>query len=114
MRRSSAAGRFPKSPALQRGPRRSMAPFGPCRERGLIDCAKAAPGARRQGLVGRMNYETKVVDLSGDADVTVIEHRTGSRRRAVVIGAIIALALLIGAALFYMGGGDEKPFQAGK
>lgn len=63
-----------------------------------------------------MNYETKVVDLSGDPDVTVthIGVQGAPRRRGVIIGAVIALALIVGAALFYMGRGDDKPFQAGK
>jgi len=61
-----------------------------------------------------MNYETKVVDLSGDPDVTVIETRTGPGRRTLVIGVVVVLALLIAATLFYMGRADDKPFQAGK
>ena len=61
-----------------------------------------------------MNYETKVVDLSGSPDVTVIEGETRSGRRRLIVGAVVVVALLIAAALFYFGGSEEEAFPAKK
>ena len=61
-----------------------------------------------------MNYETKVVDLSGDPDVTVVETGTRANRGRLIVGAVVVLALLIAAALFYFGRTNDKPFQASK
>lgn len=61
-----------------------------------------------------MNYETKVVDLSGAPDVSVIESGGRPDRRRLIVGAIIVLALALGAALFYYGGSEEEAFPAKK
>ncbi|MEO6152597.1 MAG: efflux RND transporter periplasmic adaptor subunit [Croceibacterium sp.] len=59
-----------------------------------------------------MNYETKVVDLSGSPEVTVIGIERRPDRRRLVAGAIIVLALLFGAAMFYLSGTKETAFPA--
>ena len=61
-----------------------------------------------------MNYETTVVALSGAPEVTVIDTDTGPDRKRLIIGALIVLALLIAAALFYFGGTEEKAFPPAK
>lgn len=63
----------------------------------------------------RMNYETKVADLSGAPNVlieTVEFDDGGSRRRRLLIVLAVVLALLIGGSMLFFGRGEEEPFKA--
>src|SRR6478735_3131209 len=60
-----------------------------------------------------MNYEAKVSDLSGVSSVLVddVESPGRSRRRWLVIAAVV-LALIVGGTLLFYSKGDESPFPA--
>ena len=60
-----------------------------------------------------MNYEAKVSDLSGVSSVLVddVEGTGRSRRRWLVIAAVL-IALIIGGTLMFYSQGEESPFPA--
>ena len=62
-----------------------------------------------------MNYEAKVSDLSGVSSVLVddVEGTGRSRRRWLVIAAVVVAALVIGGTLMFYSQGEESPFPAG-
>ena len=59
-----------------------------------------------------MNYETRVVDLSGTSDVLVerIDDGARTRRRWLLIAAAVLILLLIGGAMLLYSKGEESPF----
>ncbi len=60
-----------------------------------------------------MNYETKVADLSGTPEVLIDEvEPRGSRRTRILVAVGIVIALVIGGAAVFFGGGEEQPFPA--
>lgn len=61
-----------------------------------------------------MNYEAKVSDLSSVSSVLVddVDGAGRSRRRWIVIAAVVIAALVIGGIMLFYGKGEESPFPA--
>src|SRR5690349_12243163 len=70
---------------------------------------------RGYGAGARMNYEAKVRDLSGTSSVLVedVDGAGRPRRRGLVIGAVVLIALLIGGTMLFYSRSEESPFPAG-